>query len=32
MGRTGVRYAEAGRRLDDANGDLRAALEGSGRR
>ena len=32
MGRTGARYAAARRRLDDANGDLRSALEGSGRR
>jgi N-acetylmuramic acid 6-phosphate etherase len=32
MGRTGARYAGARRRLDDANGDLRAALEGSARR
>ena len=32
MGRTGARYAAARRRLDDANGDLRSALEGSARR
>jgi N-acetylmuramic acid 6-phosphate etherase len=32
MGRTGARYAAARKRLDDANGDLRAALEGSARR
>jgi N-acetylmuramic acid 6-phosphate etherase len=32
MGRTGTRYAAARRRLDDANGDLRSALEGSARR
>ena len=31
MGRTGARYAAARRRLDDANGDLRSALEGSAR-
>lgn len=32
MGRTGARYAAARRRLDDANGDLRSALEGSEQR
>ena len=32
MGRTGARYAAAKKRLDDANGDLRTALEASARR
>jgi N-acetylmuramic acid 6-phosphate etherase len=32
MGRTGARYAAARRRLDDAGGDLRRALEGSASR
>ncbi len=32
MGRTGARYAAARKRLDDAKGDLRTALEASARR
>jgi N-acetylmuramic acid 6-phosphate etherase len=32
MGRTGARYAEARKRLEAANGDLRTALESRGRR